>query len=397
MKTVKLTILLAGLAMIGPFATDTFLPSFPAIAQYFEVSYLLVQQTLSAYLFGFSLMTLFYGTLSDSFGRRPVIIVSLVVFTIASIGASMAPSFSLLLLFRALQGASAGAGRVVGQAIVRDRFNSADAQRMISNIAMVFGIAPAIAPVVGGFLHVTFGWRSNFVLMALIGAILVAACLRALPETLPQQARHPFRPGLILGNFRTAIRHGRFVLCCLATGFSFGGFALYISSAAHFVMEILHLPETAFAWLFVPMIGGTVIGSAVGSRLAHRVRPAAMIRIGFIIMAIAVVLNMAYTYAFVAAVPWAVLPIMLYSFGLSLAIPGMTIATLDIFPTMRGLASSLQSFVQMLIFALVSGFVAPLLFDSAFKLAAGVAAAVVLSLSFWLLGNLRGRKTDGRD
>lgn len=387
MNTKLLTFVLAGLAMIGPFAIDTYLPSFPAIAEHFSVAPALVQQTLSVYLFAFSLMNLFYGTLSDSFGRRPVILWSLLLFTAASIGATLATSFTWLLFFRALQGASAGAGMVVGQAIVRDRFQGADAQRLLANIMMVFGVAPAVAPVIGGFLHVAFGWRSTFTFMTGIGLVLLIVCHRTLRETLPPASKQAFQIANIARNYWSATRHPQFMLRAFGVGFAFSGFALYISSAASFVMQVLRLPETAFGWLFIPMVGGMVIGSAISGRLAHRVSPPIMIRRGFIVMAMAALINLAYTSMFVAAVPWAVLPVMLYALGMAMALPAMSMMTQSLFPQMRGLAASLQNFIQMLIFAVVSGFVAPALFDSAFKMAEGVAAGLILSILFWTLGN----------
>ncbi len=388
-NTRTLTLVLAGLAMVGPFAIDAYLPSFLSMAQHYQVSALLMQQTLSVYLFASAVMTLFYGTLSDTFGRRPVILGALAVFCVASIGAALAPTFSTLLFFRALQGLSAGAGMVVGQAIVRDRFQGVAVQRMLSHIMMVFGIAPAVAPVMGGYLNAHLGWQANFVFLALLGASLFVLCLRALPESLPAVQRHPLHLGTIVRNYARAIGHPKFLLGVLAAGCAFIGVALYIASAANFVLQVLHLPETAFAWLFVPMIGGMVLGSATGARLAHRVAQPRMIRIGLALMTGGALLNVAYNAAFAAAVPWVVLPLFCFTFGLSLALPAMSMLTQGLFPAMRGLAASLQSFVQMLIFALVSGLLAPLLFGSAFRLALGMAAGVVLSAAFWFAAERR--------
>lgn len=383
-----LTVILACLGMVGALAIDTYLPSMPAIGRAFAVGPVAVQQTLSVFLFMFAFMMLFYGTLSDSFGRRPVILVALLVYTCASVGAAWAPSLGWLLLFRALQGMSAGAGSVIGQAIVQDRFSGADAQRIMSHIMMVFGLAPAVAPVLGGWLYVSFGWRATFVFLAVFGALMLATCLRLLPESLPAEKRHAFHPGAIARNYLKVLGHPQFLLLSLSVGLAFGGLSLYIGSAANFVMDILHLPETAFAWMFIPLISGMVIGSAWGGKRAARVAPATMRAIGFGTMLAGCVLNVGYT-AWAGArvqVPWAVLPLMVYTFGLAVAMPAIQVGALGLFPENRGLASSMLSFIQMMAFALVSGLVAPLLFGSAFKLACGVAVGLAASFLACRLG-----------
>lgn len=388
-KSLRLTLLLGGLAMLGPFATDTYFPSFPAISREFDVGAIGMQQTLSAYLFAYSIMSLFWGTLSDSLGRRPIVLFALGLFCIGSVGCAVSGRLSVLLGFRVLQGLSAGAGMVVGQAVVRDWFSGADAQRLIANIMMVFGLAPALAPIMGGWLQVVFGWRASFIFMAIFSVSLIVACMWALPESLAPASRRPLHLPAIMRSYISAIVHPHFLLRCLALGCAFGGFALYISAAADFVIRILKLPQTAFGWLFLPLIGGLVLGSSVSSRLAYRLSSRAMIRMGFGIMAGAASVNLVYSFFLNPIVPWAVLPIMLYTFGLALAVPSMSMMTLGIFPDMRGLAASLQNFLQMLIFAVISGAVAPALFGSAFKLAAGASAALLLAAIFWSLGTRR--------
>ncbi|MFA7669634.1 MAG: multidrug effflux MFS transporter [Burkholderiaceae bacterium] len=378
-----LTLMLAGLAMLGPFAIDTYLPAFGRIAQDFGVEEVLMQHTLSVYLLSFAVMSLFWGTLSDSFGRRPIIIASLILFGIGSVGSALAPSYGWLLFFRALQGSSAGAGRVVGQALVRDRYHGPEAQRLFANIAMVFSLAPAIAPIVGGYLSTHVGWRAIFVMLSLFTFMLIAASWRVLPETLSAKSRQPMNLGAILRNYLRAVRNVQFLLAIMAVGFAFSGFGLYIASAAKFIMDILQLPETAFGWLFLPFIGGMVSGSMVSSRFASKVDPAWLIRIGLSIMGTGALLNAGYNFFFVAEVPWAVVPIFFYGLGMSMALPGMTVVTLNTFPSMRGLASSVQSTMQMLIFAFVSGVVAPLLYDSALLLGLGTVGSASLCAGFW--------------
>ncbi len=384
-----LTVILAFLGMVGALAIDTYLPSMPAIGREFNVGPVAVQQTLSIFLFAFAFMMLFYGTLSDSFGRRPVIMVALVVYTLSSIGAALAPSFGWLLVCRALQGLSAGSGSVIGAAIVQDRFSGPQAQKMMSHIMMVFGLAPAIAPVLGGWLHVHFGWRSTFWFLAGFGALMVVLAWRALPESLPKEKRHAFHPGAIAANYLMVLRNPRFVLLSLAVGMAFGGLSLYIGSAANFVMEILHLPETAFGWMFIPLISGMILGSAWGGKFAAKIAPKRMKWIGFAIMALGACGGVVYNLLFVAEVPWAVLPLMVFTFGLAAAMPPIQMSAFELFPEHRGLTSSMLAFIQMLSFAIVSGVVAPLLFDSALNLALGMLSGLVLSFICWRLSGMK--------
>ena len=186
-----IAILLAALAALGPFSIDTYLPSFPEIGEALGATPLQVQQTLTAYLLPFAIMTLWHGAISDALGRRRVILVALGLFALASAACVFATRIEHLWILRALQGMTAGAGIVIGRAIVRDLFDGAPAQRLMANITMMFALAPAIAPMIGGWLQALFGWRSVFGLLVLMTFALWLACLRLLPETLPAARRQP--------------------------------------------------------------------------------------------------------------------------------------------------------------------------------------------------------------
>src|SRR5690606_24330343 len=180
-----LAALLAALAMFGPFSIDTMFPAFPAMAGALGVSDVAVQQTLSVYLIAYAAVALFHGPLSDAYGRRRLILAGTAVFTLASVGCALAPDLNWLLLFRAVQGISAGVGIIVGRAIIRDLYDGPDAQRLMSTVTMIFGIAPAIAPIIGGWVFEWAGWQAVFWFLCVFGVLLWLACLLWLRETHP--------------------------------------------------------------------------------------------------------------------------------------------------------------------------------------------------------------------
>lgn len=379
-----LAVTLAGLAMLGPFSIDTYLPSFPAIARDFAVTPLQVQQTLSAYLVPFAVMMLFHGTMSDSFGRRPVILVNLALFILATIGCALARDFPQLLLFRALQGLSAGAGMVVGRAIIRDSFEGFAAQRLMSLVTMIFGIAPAIAPIIGGWLEGRFGWHSVFVFLACYATIVLAVCWRSLPETHAPAARQPFAPAPLAANYLKLGRSRPLQFLCLAVAFNFSGMFLYVASAPALIYDLLRLDENQFAVLFVPGIAGIMFGAYVSGRTAGKISPRRTVKIAYIIMFGAAAFNVLYHALAPPAVPWTVLPFMVYGMGMALAMPSLTLIAFDLFPANRGMTSSLQGFVHSAGSAITSGLISPLLYGHGATLALGMMAMVTLGWVSWM-------------
>lgn len=375
--------LLAALATLGPFSIDAYLPAFAGIQESLGASTLQIQQTLSGYLFAFGLMFLFHGALSDSFGRRPVILAALVVYTVASSGAALADSVNALIFWRVIQGLSVGAGIVVGRAMIRDLFGPEDAQRLMSLVTLFFGLAPAIAPVIGGWLFLGLGWRSVFWFLAAVGFVLVAVGWRFLPETLPPDGRHLFHPGVLMHGYRDVGMNRRFLWLSLAAGFNFNGFFVYILSAPVFLGTHLHLHPDEYAWLFVPSIAGIMAGSQISGRAAGRLSAERTVRIAFGFMGLAAIGNLLYTLATPPQIPWAVLPIMLYGVGFAMAMPSITLITLDLFPTRRGMAASLQGFVSGMVNTLTAGIVSPAVSGDTRLLALGMLGMLALGYGSW--------------
>lgn len=386
-----LAALLAALAMLGPFSVDMYLPAFPAIGREFGASPIALQQTLSAYLFGFAFMMLWHGALSDALGRRPIVIGSLAVYALATLGCAIAGNIESLWLFRAVQGLSAGAGVVVGRAIVRDRFHGADAQRVMSQITLFFGVAPAVAPVLGGIVLNALGWRAMFwVLLALVLGLIVWA-VKSLPETLPQDARQTLNPRALARNYRAVLLRIDFLLLAMIPAFNFCAFFLYIASAPVFIIDLLGLSSLSFAWLFVPMIVGIMAGASLSGRLAGRISPLRQIRLGYALMAAGAGVNLAVCWLLPPGVPWNVLPVTIFTMGSSLVMPSVTLFLLDLFPAFRGMASSVQGFLQFTLSAVVAGTVAPFVARSLTMLALGMAGFTLAGFALWLVYQHRAR------
>ena len=387
----RLAVLLAALAMLGPFSVDMYLPAFPAIGREFGASSIELQQTLSAYLFAFAFMMLWHGALSDALGRRPIILGSLGIYALATLGCAIAGNIESLWLFRALQGLSAGAGVVIGRAIVRDRFHGPDAQQVMSQITLVFGVAPAIAPVLGGVILNALGWRAMFWMLLALVLGLLAWAAKSLPETLPVSGRQSLHPRALWNNYRRVLLRIDFVLLALIPACNFCAFFLYIASAPAFIIDLLGLSSLSFAWLFVPMIVGIMTGAWMSGRLAGRLSPLRTIRLGYALMFAGVAINLVICWFVVPGVPLNVMPITIFTTGSSLVMPSVTLILLDLFPAFRGMASSVQGFLQFTLSAAVAGTVAPFVAGSLTMLAGGMAGFTLAGFALWLIYQYRAR------
>jgi DHA1 family bicyclomycin/chloramphenicol resistance-like MFS transporter len=380
-----LATLLAALSMLGPFSIDAYLPAFPRIEASLGASAIEVQQTLTAYMLAFAGMVLWHGALSDAFGRRNVILTALVVFAIATFGCAASHSVHYLWVFRIMQGVSAGAGVVVGRAIIRDLYSDAPAARLLSMVTMIFSIAPAIAPVLGGWIITFFDWRAIFLALFVYTLALWYMCWQHLPETVPPEKRQPFNPQFLAQSYGAIFSSFLFHMKAGIVALNFAGLFLYVSAAPVLMPVHLHLGPSQFAWLFIPSVSGIFLGALVANRMAGKMSFARQIGIGFVFMLAAVLANVGYHLFLPPAIPWTVLPMFFYTFGSSIIAPGATLLALDLFPHIRGTVASCQSFVSTLLGAVVAGVIAPALSYSVLALALGQAGFALLALVLWVV------------
>ena len=375
-----LTLVLAGLAALAPFAIDTYLPAFPSIELDLHGTTLQLQQSLTFYLLPYALMTLWHGAISDAIGRITTIKWGLSVFVLASIGCAFAPNVETLWAFRILQGLSGGAGNVVARAMVRDLFEGPQAQRVMATVQMLFGIAPAVAPVIGGLL-LGIHWQAIFVFLALYASAALWAAVRYLPETMPAERRQPLSANSVLSGYRKIFSDQEFNLVVFAVGASFSGFFIYVLASPVFLVKHLGLNEHQFGFLFIPTVCGMVLGSYLAKRAAGKYTHQRVLKYAYGWMAAMALLNIAICYGLPSSPFYNILPVALFNIGMALAMPVLSLAALDRHPKIRGTAASGQAFVQMVVSTVSAGIVVPLVWDSPLGLALAMSAYLVLG---WL-------------
>lgn len=373
------------LACVAPATIDAYLPAFSALEQEFNVPPHSVQQTLGVYMSAYAAMLLLHGTFSDAWGRKPVVLVSLLVYVAGSVMAAVAPSFSFLLAGRVLQGLSAGAGLVIGQAMVRDCYQGQQAQRTFSYIVLVFNVSPALAPIVGGQLIAHLGWRSVFWMLAVLAALAACLCALRLPETLPTSRRQPLVWSQLRVELWLLLRNIPFMGMSLALSLLIGAQAFLIGAAPDFITHTLKLPETAFAALFVPLVIGASAGALASAQLARRWEARKLITCAYGLMLGSCLAYVAYlARAAEPALMWAVGLPAFFAAGLAMLFPVMTMQVLAQVPARAGLAASLLGVCQMATFSLVSGWCVPWVYGQPVRMAAAMLLAVVASLVAWL-------------
>lgn len=381
---VGIPIALAMLSMIGPFSIDTPFPAFTQMGEEFGATTQQMQLVVTSYLLAFAVMSLFHGPISDAVGRRPVIVASVGLYVLACLGAAFSPTLGVLLCFRVLQGLFAGGATIVSRTIIRDLYEGDQAQRLMSRVAMIFGLAPAIAPVVGGVALQWGPWPVVFWLMAGLGVALILTTVLVVPESHPPERRTPLALRPVLSGLVAVGRDAAFARVALAASFAFGAQFLYIGGASIFVVDVLGLGELDFWVFFVPMIGGMVVGSWISGRAAGRISGRRLVSLGFTVALAGGVLGVALAAGSRGGeAPWALVGPTLVALGNGMLYPTLNLMMLDLFPQRRGAAVSGGSFLTLVLNAAVAAVVTPVVGTSALGFAVTAIAMVVTGLVFW--------------
>ncbi len=340
-------VLLALCVMLGPVSTDMYLASLPDMAVFFGATPSAVQLTLAAYMIGFAIGNLLHGPLGDRYGRRPVMLGGLAVFTVMSLVCVIAPTIEIMIAARFLQAVSGCAPIVMARAVVRDAYPPERAGIVFSMMGMITGLAPILAPMLGGVLHSAFGWQSNFIAMGAFAVAIATLVFFQFQETLNPAHRQAIRPLYIARNFGVLLKNPLFRGYTNIVGAAFSGIFAFLSGAAFVYQGVFGLTPGQFGFLFGAITAGFLIGNVIGVRLTPKFGPAAMLHAGTVILAVSGLAMAALALAGVNRL-WAMaLPQWLYVLGMGLVMPHGFAAALTPFPQMAGTASSLLGFLQI--------------------------------------------------
>lgn len=384
-----LATLLTTLVALGPLSTDLYLPALPTLAQAFATDAARVQLTLSAFLAGFAVAQLFYGPLSDRYGRRPVMLFGLALYLASSVACMLAPTIDTLILARFFQALGACAGPVLGRAIVRDVYGPLQAARVLAYISGAMAIAPMIGPLLGGWLTVWFGWRANFAALSLFSAVQVAATFLLLGESNAHRDPGATRPRQILGNFGALLSARSYLGYLLCFSFAYAALFSFISGSSFVLIGLHGLSPQWYGASFGFVVTGYIAGTLASGRLTLRLGPPRMVLMGALLGTAAGTLMAILALAGVHSV-WAILlPMVVFMVATGLVMPNAIGGALAPYPKMAGAASALMGFVQMSLSALVGIAVGHAYAGTAVPMASAIALcgwAVLMSYFFLVRG-----------
>ncbi|MDN3699776.1 Bcr/CflA family multidrug efflux MFS transporter [Vibrio artabrorum] len=381
-----LFLILGAIGALTPLAIDMYLPAMPTIAKDLGVTAGEVQITLTAYTAGFALGQLLHGPLADSYGRKPVLLIGVILFAVAAVVSATTHGIEALTLVRMAQGFAGAAAAVIIQAIVRDMFDREDFARTMSFVTLVMTVAPLVAPMIGGYLAVWFGWRSIFWVLAIFAVIVILAVLMKIPETLPPKSRQPLRFKTTLRNYARLCKNPTAMGLILSGAFSFSGMFAFLTAGSFVYIDIYGVRPDLFGYLFGLNIVAMILMTTINGRIVKKVGSHAMLRAALIIQLLA---GLGLLFGWVLDLGlWGIVPFVMLFIGTISTIGSNSMGLLlSGYPNMAGTASSLAGTLRFGTGSVVGAIVAILPSDSAGSMAMVMAACAVLSaLLYWTLG-----------
>lgn len=371
-------VLLGALAALGPFSIDTYLPAFPAIARDLGVSVGRIDFSLATYFLGICLGQLAYGPLMDRFGRRTPLLWGLGLYAIASLLCAAAPTDMALSALRLLQALGGCAGMVAGRALVRDLFPT-EAAQVFSSLMLVMGIAPVVAPGIGGWIAAVLGWRAIFLFLAMVAVVLIAVLARGLPDTHLRHTEQSFRPRDLARGWLAVLGEREFLLWGIGGSIASGGLFAYLTGSPAAYMEGMGLSSATFSWVFAVNAAGLIGASQLNRWLLRELSSERIVRlalVGQFLSAVALVACAALGFRF-AAFPL----VWLFLFGHGLTFPNVSALAMAPFARTAGSASALMGSLQMASGAVLAGLVGLLPVAPILAMAVGMLVAVAGGLA----------------
>jgi DHA1 family bicyclomycin/chloramphenicol resistance-like MFS transporter len=372
-----LALVLGAMAAMGPFSVDMYLPAFPALGASLDASPGAVQATLAVYFLGMAAGQVFYGPLADRFGRRPPLFAGLGLFALASALCALAPGIESLMAARLAQALGGCSGMVIARAVVRDVTDERGAVRLMASLMLVMGVAPILAPLVGGALLPVFGWRGIFVVLALYGAALLVVVALFLPETLPRDRRRRDGIGATLRIWAGLLGDRRFMGRALAGAFVIGGMFAYIVGAPFVFMDLHGVQPGHFGFYFGANAIGIIGAGQVAARLAQRVEPARLLPFALAGAGAAGLALLATTATGLGGFQGIVATLFLYVASIGAVLPLTVALAMGPHGRIAGNASALIGTLQFGIGAVVGGLLGLLQDGTALPMAAVIAACGV--------------------
>lgn len=339
--------LIAGLIALGPFSLTMYQPALPAIAAGLKADTGQIQLTLSVFLTAFAVGQLFLGPLSDEFGRRRTLLIGLAIFVTGSLACMLSSSVTTLVAARTLQGLGACAGPALGRAMIRDLYGASGSARAMAYVSAPISIAPATAPLFGGYVSTFAGWQAIFGSLATVGFVMFAFVLLRVPETNPYTPEGDFRMGRLAESYLILLRSRRYLGFLFIAAAASSGFFAFQTAAPFIIIGDLGVSPTTFGWLLVSLPAGFVTGTLVTGRLVGRHRAERIILLGGLLLILGSSIQLACALAHIVTVTTLMSSQVIWAFGFGILMPSAMAGAVVPFPTMAGAATSLQGFAMM--------------------------------------------------